>query len=860
LSRVGVFPMNKFTILNLEKVGKRHLRAIRDSVGGSSKIRLHLVQREPVLSVAIPVYENIVWGSDTCNGTTITPRSWQSLKDGNGSVRSATLVVSSSCCAGKTRFIRRQQEDMATADPKAEIGIVTVHERSTAASLATAIASKFSMKNNQKSLHISVLSIPRLADESLRASFIHQLNRFFLDLFVLGSLHHSDSQQFLLRGEWQVFVELPTNEVSSDNALEWSRAHVPLLALACRLHEVSNLFEIDRETRRVCVYLQALDDGSINNKFEPSTRKQIIFVLDQSESMEMEIFDDPNKTQLSMATDCALRIFDSHCNNDDEVGLIMFNHNCKTVIPLQRIQNESHKNTLRAQLNEARHDIPLGGGTHMYSALSMALENANQDPSVQTWIICLTDGDTDRTDTENRLRDLLVASHDSLNLIIIGVNLFSAYEDKMRLLCRKYSQPSTRRTKGFYVGAEATSHSLSNAFLLVSQSIPVSQTLDLHGEPNDDDCRRLIHKHAPKDGVERNMQLLNFWIRFLYRRVRVLDNNDFFNFNQTIPNLGECLMKTMLDEVERLLKNHQDNDWLDKNYSQLIYDFSVPESPQFRLLCTSPRLIEASLHREYERCGFEIPTESALAKRETLDSLISQAMNIPLLNGRLAAIDDHSFVLTLDFAIKLVNINERVATNAPCIIEGETGAGKTFLSKMFGILINSSLASEAKKNTLSSLEIIEEEARCNGFTVASGRSTVDRLEATLRANQGARPDAETLFSAWLHEKLTSMCSERPPIFERAPASSVRAQTSAVIELLKWVRQSRLESTFFELNVHSSITEGDVVAFFEPIRELARKLASHSARIVVFLDEINTSSAPGLFKEIVVDGSLQGEQL
>ena len=315
----------------------------------------------------------------------------------------------------------------------------------------------------------------------------------------------------------------------------------------------------------------------------------------------------------------------------------------------------------------------------------------------------------------------------------------------------------------------------------------------------------------------------------------MLDSNHSFNFNQSIPNLGECLMRIMIDEVERLLSNHQETDWLDKNFAQLVYDFSIPDSPRFRLLCTSPRLMDSSHREEYERCGFEIPTESALSRRETLDHIISQALNIPLCGGRLAAVDENDFVMTLDFAIKLVNINERVAANVPCIIEGETGAGKTFLTKMYASLINWAMACDARMSTLACLAATEEGARSSGFSLESGSTAVDRLVATLEANHGARPDMEEQFSNWLHQRLTSICSERSPIFQAIPVAFKEADTSTVIEFVKWVGESRLEATFFELNVHSSIQERDVIDFFDPIRALAQKLAGHSASVIVFLD-------------------------
>ena len=50
---------------------------------------------------------------------------------------------------------------------------------------------------------------------------------------------------------------------------------------------------------------------------------------------------------------------------------------------------------------------------------------------------------------------------------------------------------------------------------------------------------------------------------------------------------------------------------------------------------------------------------SELYSRELLDVYLSRALNVDLEDGRLAAIDDSAYVLTLDYTIKMLNIHER---------------------------------------------------------------------------------------------------------------------------------------------------------------------------------------------------------
>ena len=80
--------------------------------------------------------------------------------------------------------------------------------------------------------------------------------------------------------------------------------------------------------------------------------------------------------------------------------------------------------------------------------------------------------------------------------------------------------------------------------------------------------------------------------------------------------------------------------------------------------------------------------------RQILDSYLSRALNIPMQNDRLTAIDESNYVLTLDYTIKMLSIHERCRCRLPVIIQGETGVGKTALIKMLSKLWNHSLYCE----------------------------------------------------------------------------------------------------------------------------------------------------------------------
>lgn len=79
-----------------------------------------------------------------------------------------------------------------------------------------------------------------------------------------------------------------------------------------------------------------------------------------------------------------------------------------------------------------------------------------------------------------------------------------------------------------------------------------------------------------------------------------------------------------------------------------------------------------------------------LLNREVLDSYLARALGIKMRKNanRLKDIDERKYVLTVDYALKMLDIHERYQCGIPVIIEGETGVGKTALVDMLSALWN----------------------------------------------------------------------------------------------------------------------------------------------------------------------------
>jgi hypothetical protein len=525
----------------------------------------------------------------------------------------------------------------------------------------------------------------------------------------------------------------------------------------------------------------------------------------------------------------------------------------------------------------------------MYATLYHVLQNLAGREEMETWIVCLTDGISDSV-LYDHFRAQISQALPSVNLVAVGINLHELYEQNLRAMCRKYSETADEASKGFFVRADGTTAGMNQAFGVVKRNIPVSQMFELDGVLSDEDCLYYMSQYLPSFIDPHDMISQSFWLRFLYRRTQVFDSNHHFNFNETHDSLGSSLMEVMLSEVERLLSENQQREWLMNNHAQLIYDFTVPNEPEFRLVCTAPEELDPELRRKLASLdlpGFRIPMKADLDQRSVLDRFLSQALEIPLHtrddgSDVLQCIDENNFILTLDFTMKLLNIHERVSCRVPCVIEGETGVSKTALTKMYSILRNSALVCKAKASVRDDIQYIEEHLANTGYNLPAPDGTC-RLYSLIREDETAAEEILRL----LREKLF----ERPSIFQSLPdmLSGICSTQETALHTLDFFFAAKLERTFFEINIDASLTELEVTAMFQEVCGIAHKLIESDATIVVFLDgahsyslclgwflriccsrlaslyrfialEINTSSILGLLKEIVVDHSLGGESL
>jgi hypothetical protein len=113
----------------------------------------------------------------------------------------------------------------------------------------------------------------------------------------------------------------------------------------------------------------------------------------------------------------------------------------------------------------------------------------------------------------------------------------------------------------------------------------------------------------------------------------------------------------------------------------------------------------------------------------------------------------------------------------------------------------------------------------------------------------------------LHEYITSQLVAFPLIEASSPLKKLLEETSSprvqtYIKLFnEYLFFTQTKPLFYRLLLHPGVTEEQLEQFLSPISQLARQLSN--VELVVFFDEINTSSCLGLFKEIFIDRTLNG---
>ena len=303
LQRVSLFPSYTFVLLNVQNLSGDQQETVANFMSDlaiiGKQINFHCFQLSDTILHVSPWVDPIVW-----NERKLQQKSFSSLRQDvvSGSFfEDIVLVATPSSGTGKSRFIRNELEAIQKLEQNnMDIITICIHEGSDLHSLVMSLRTCPSHKLCKVGVYFSFM-IPL---EGASKDKLAMLNHFFNHLLLTRSVCDPTSGETFVMGwsKWNIFVELQ----ESEDTLEF---FIPILKHCSRSQSPPKEFQVDDKAKRVCMYLRAFKDGTINRKFEPVRKKQLLLVIDESGSMQGW----PIKTAIHNA----IKIFDSHVHIGD---------------------------------------------------------------------------------------------------------------------------------------------------------------------------------------------------------------------------------------------------------------------------------------------------------------------------------------------------------------------------------------------------------------------------------------------------------------------------------------------------------------------------------------------------------------
>ncbi|CAF4226091.1 unnamed protein product [Rotaria sp. Silwood2] len=436
-----------------------------------------------------------------------------------------------------------------------------------------------------------------------------------------------------------------------------------------------------------------------------------------------------------------------------------------------------------------------------------------------------------------------------------------------------------------------------------------------------DECRGHIYTCMEKYASEmpRNKIFELSFTKFLYRRIRFF-TGFYYCYNMTIQNLGSITMKQMIKEAKHLTQI----DFSSNDYPRIyfVYDPEFSLHLLHNDWSTVPFTLKSlfdyrdpSTRREYRNKNYFIVCLSWLMdiRYDVFETIMTEAKFILTENFTYKLFHVHERKLTklaliiegetgvgktflLNFYSLLLNSNVTYGkldnSIAPRILErtslwlvkhiisdiqeNEPNLLNLFLQRIEPKLHGFENTNDNEEENLQEAPFEEEGGHTNYQLLQEIKKSLQNFEYNhniLRyiwetliitaSRENADNVVKKLFVA-LHKFVTSHLIKFPLIevsyqLQKLLETPHLPTVAISIEIFKeFVVHTRTKPLFYRLLLHPGITEEQIEKFMLPISQLAEQIPN--IELVVFFDEVNTSSCLGLFKEMFMDGTLHGISL
>eukprot|EP01117_Protostelium_nocturnum_P004749 TRINITY_DN1723_c0_g2_i3.p1 TRINITY_DN1723_c0_g2~~TRINITY_DN1723_c0_g2_i3.p1 ORF type:complete len:4843 (+),score=1626.58 TRINITY_DN1723_c0_g2_i3:91-14619(+) len=219
------------------------------------------------------------------------------------------------------------------------------------------------------------------------------------------------------------------------------------------------------------------------------------------------------------------------------------------------------------------------------------------------------------------------------------------------------------------------------------------------------------------------------------------------------------------------------------------------------------------------------------------------------------AISDANYVLTPDFAMRLILLHERMIANRSLILDGGTGVGKTQTLSMFSDLL---AIAQSSSDVLQSINIkLSKEMNVNPHPIPLQSDTIEMFVTT---SMGKNPEVViSVLREIANEQLSKFKTiKKTPILARLSVNpNAELDEEGARALLGELLNLRFSSLFHRKLMHQHLSTIDLKRFLNKVFTIAKEVSP--LKVVVFIDEVNTGTeVMGLIKEVFVDRTLDGD--
>lgn len=713
-----------------------------------------------------------------------------------------------------------------------------------------------------------------------------------------------------------LFIEFPPSDIFTTGSIDekhrsFTSYFFPLLDedTVAKFDCESIPFIIENDATEIAKYLKAYEDGTIDNKCieERKEKLAVLFLLDASGSMRR-----------NQRLEYCMKSIIQTCQkftSEDYAGLVTFSTEVFTIWELNQCTKRNIE-TLEDRLDR----VQLREGSIIYAGLKECVEILNNVSwnSFKKFIVVLSDGGVDGT----KYKECIQALHQSektISILFIAIDVALNFEIQLK----RAISPFARAFK--WIVALDNERAISNAFGDVAQSLSVNEQIQKNAEDiTEKDVHTLITKYMrPTVGLEWSRVQKALWIRYMVRRCKILASSTKFDKNTELAHYGSLTMKMMLLEAQHAVeKNHIV--WENSNHEHMVYRETVIEKKDSKK--TSKVDYQWSIiasHQENDclwdekekvlrELGMYVPRQEDLSDPRVLETYLGYAIGARLEDprdsctsgngeqrkfdfplGRLPGIEEEGFILTLDFLMKMLLINERIKCRVPCIIMGETGVSKTKVTEtLFSLKNNYSGDSQKKQGRLSYfLEFLSKntttstsrlEHLCTWLrNIPHHLQTLDEVSFfALCSKDSAVRKAVSLALLEVFENDPSLDPLADmPISCLTDLTHEARNVESIRSVINWLlsqdfairRQDEKNWIFIPFNIHAGVAASEIKSVVKAAGERVNRLRQlgdalptfyrhRRAEICIFFDEFNTTPFMGLLKEIILDRSLDGEKL